>query len=72
MRIQVASLRMHIQTGLSVKRPLDLEERGKVVTFIALEIGALGHFMKDALSSLNLLVPTITKHHDTGPSVPGH
>ena len=31
---------------------LDLDERGKVVSFVTLEIGTLGHLTKDALKNL--------------------
>ena len=36
---------------------LDLDERGKVVSFVTLEVGTLGHLTKDALKNLSLLFP---------------
>ena len=39
----------------------DLVRRSSLVTYVTLEIGCLGHYTKDALKSLQLLLPSMTK-----------
>ena len=42
---------------------LNLEERGKEVSFVILEMGTLGHLTEDALMNLSLL---LNSHHKQG------
>ena len=44
---------------------LDLEDKGFSVVYITLEIGSLGHFTREAVRSLMLLCPQISKHEIT-------
>ena len=44
---------------------LDLEDEGFSVVYVTLEIGSLGHFTREAVRSLMLLCPQISKHEIT-------
>ena len=44
---------------------LDLEDKGFSVVYITLEIGSLGYFTREAVRSLMLLCPQISKHKIT-------
>ena len=43
----------------------DLESGSTLVTYVTLEIGCLGHYTKDAVKSLQLLLPSMTKREIT-------
>ena len=43
----------------------DLENGSTLVTYVTLEIGCLGHYTKDAVKSLQLLLPSMTKREIT-------
>ena len=45
--------------------PLVLEDKGFSVVYVTLEIGSLGHFTREAVRSLMLLCPQISRHEIT-------